>query len=50
MHLAIKAIRPEGRILLTGVPGAEAKAQLGHTAAADFRKSFPLGSILATLR
>lgn len=48
---AIQAIHPEARILvLTGLPEAEVKAQLGHPAAGYVQKSFQFAPLLAKLR
>ena len=48
---AIQALRPEVQILLlTGVPEADVKAQLGHTTAVYIQKPFQLGPFIATLR
>lgn len=47
----IQAIRPEARVLLlTGLPEAEARAQVGHAAAGYIQKSFQLAPFLTTLR
>jgi DNA-binding response OmpR family regulator len=48
---AIQALRPEVRVLLlTGMPEADVKAQLGRTTAVYIQKPFQLASFIATLR
>jgi len=48
---AVHGIHPGARVLLlTGMPEAEVKAQLGHTVAGYIQKSFHLDNFLTTLR